>query len=74
MLEDNRPSGIYDLGTGVPVLFSSVAEMIARKFNAKLEIIPFPKHLQDKYQYYTRATETDDKCISVFEYIKTKLQ
>jgi len=73
MLEDNRPSGIYDLGTGVPVLFSSVAEIIARKFNAKLEIISFPKHLHDKYQYYTRASISDEKCISVFEYIKTKL-
>ena len=73
MLDDTRPSGIYELGTGVPVLFSSVAEMIARKFNAKLEIIPFPEHLCDKYQFYTISSETDSKCIGVFDYINTKL-
>ena len=46
----DRPSGIYDVGTGVARSFEKVAELIANKENADIEYIPFPKHLEDKYQ------------------------
>lgn len=65
MLADVRPSGIYDLGTGYTYKFSDVARIVADKFNAKIEVIPFPKHLKGKYQHYTcsKIREPDFKTI-----------
>ena len=67
----NRPSGIYDVGTGVARSFERVAEIIAEKYNAKIEYIPFPKHLEGKYQYYTCARNhfIEHKFMSIEEYI-----
>lgn len=50
-----RPSGIYDVGTGVARSFEKVAEAVAKKYEAEIKYIPFPKHLSDKYQYFTCA-------------------
>ena len=55
VLNNNLPSGIYDLGTGFPVSFQHVADAIVDKIGGEIEYIPFPEHLKDKYQYYTRA-------------------
>jgi ADP-L-glycero-D-manno-heptose 6-epimerase len=48
-------SGIYNLGTGTPTSFSIIAEHIARKENAQIEIIPFPEEYKNAYQYWTCA-------------------
>ena len=55
VLNNNLPSGIYDLGTGFPVSFQHVADAIVDKIGGEIEYIPFPEHLKDKYQYYTCA-------------------
>ena len=51
----NGDSGIYDLGTGTPISFETVAELIAKKEGAEIETIPFPPHLYGKYQVDTCA-------------------
>lgn len=67
----DRPSGIYDVGTGVARSFERVAELIAEKYNSKIEYIPFPKHLEGKYQYYTCARNhfIEHKFTSIEEYL-----
>jgi len=68
-LED-KPSGIYDVGTGVARSFERVGEIIAERYNAKITHIPFPEHLKSKYQYFTCAkNEFDKNFTSVEEYI-----
>ena len=64
-------SGIYEVGTGQSITFKKVAELIANKYNARIEKIMFPPHLRRKYQYYTRADNRafDIKFKSVEEYI-----
>jgi len=69
MTTDTRPSGIYNLGTGKTMRFSELAKLIAQKYNAAIEEIPFPKHLVGKYQYYTCAYPATPNCISVEDYI-----
>ncbi len=70
MLEE-RTSGIYDVGTGLPVTFRNVAECIAKKYNASIEEIPFPKHLMEKYQYYTCANSFREDFISAQDYLES---
>ena len=71
VLNNDRPSGIYDLGTSNPVSFQEVGELVAEKYNGTIEYIPFPKHLEGKYQDYTCAKkEWDNKFISVKEYLQ----
>ena len=55
VLYNNKPSGIYDLGTSNPISFQEVANLIATKYNGEIEYIPFPDHLKGKYQSYTCA-------------------
>ena len=55
VLNNDKSSGIYDLGTSKPVSFQHVAECVAKKYNGEIEYIPFPDHLKGKYQKYTRA-------------------
>ena len=55
VLDNTAGSGIYDVGTGNPISFQEVAELIAKKEGAEIEVIPFPKHLEGKYQEYTCA-------------------
>lgn len=59
-------TGIYNLGTGNVESFQRVAELIAEKHDGTVQIIPFPKHLKDKYQYFTKANTT--KLIKALEY------
>lgn len=54
MFQDG-PSGIYDVGTSYPISFEDVGRLIADKYNAKIEYIPFPEHLKGKYQENTCA-------------------
>jgi len=72
VLDNTAGSGIYDVGTGNPISFQEVAELIAKKEEAEIEVIPFPKHLEGKYQEYTCADTSwyqhDYKSVS--EYLK----
>jgi ADP-L-glycero-D-manno-heptose 6-epimerase len=55
VMNSNVPSGIYDLGTGEPISFQEVAELVTKKEGGEIELIPFPEHLKGKYQDYTKA-------------------
>ena len=71
VLNNNKPSGIYDLGTSNPITFQEVGELVAEKYNGTIEYIPFPKHLEGKYQDYTCAKkEWDYKFTTVKEYLQ----
>jgi ADP-L-glycero-D-manno-heptose 6-epimerase len=48
-------SGIWNIGSGKTTSFLRLAECIAKKHSASIEIIPFPEHLKTHYQYYTCA-------------------
>ena len=74
VLNNDKPSGIYDLGTSNPISFQEVGELVAKKYNGTIEYIPFPKHLEGKYQEYTRAKKEwgDYKFKTVEDYIKDK--
>ncbi len=71
VLNANNPSGIYDLGSGDSIDFYTVAEIIADKEGANIKEIPFPKHLEGKYQYNTESNMSwsDHKFITVHEYV-----
>jgi ADP-L-glycero-D-manno-heptose 6-epimerase len=58
---ENKESGIYDVGTSRPVSFLEVAELISKKYNAKIQFIDFPEHLKNKYQIYTQAQKQFNK-------------
>ena len=70
VLDNDKPSGIYDLGTSNPISFQEVAELVIQKEGGEIEYIPFPDHLRDKYQTYTCAQkEFDYKFMSVASYL-----
>ena len=46
-------SGVFNVGTGTNVSFKHVAEVIAKKYNAKIEEIPMPENIR-KYQKFLR--------------------
>jgi ADP-L-glycero-D-manno-heptose 6-epimerase len=77
-LLENKTPGIYNVGTGVATSFQSVAESVAKKYNASIETIPMPENLKNQYQEYTCAditklsTVTDIKFATVEEYINGK--
>ena len=72
VLNNDKPSGIYDLGTSNPITFQEVGELVAEKYNGTIEYIPFPEHLEGKYQEYTRAKREwgDYKFTTVKEYLQ----
>ncbi len=51
-------NGIWNIGTGTVKSFQEVAQEIAAKYNATIETVPFPKHLEYSYQKYTCADLT----------------
>lgn len=53
-----KESGIWNVGTGRPSSFQSVAENIAKKYNAVIEYIPMPDNVKNQYQTYTCADTT----------------
>lgn len=71
MINDLRPSGIYDCGTRSPQYFSTVANLVAQKYGAEIIRIPTPEHIKQNYQEKTCATETDGACLSVEDYINS---
>lgn len=54
-LEQNLPAGIRDLGTGNPISFHEVAEILCEKYRGMIKIIPFPETLKSQYQFHTKA-------------------
>ena len=52
-------SGIFNVGTGAPISFQKVAELVAIKYDAQIETIPMPAILQGQYQTYTSADLTE---------------
>lgn len=72
VLNNKKESGIYDLGTSIPVSFQHVAECVARKYNGTIEYVPFPEYLNGKYQDYTCAQKEWDgyKFMTIEEYLK----
>jgi ADP-L-glycero-D-manno-heptose 6-epimerase len=71
VLDNDKGSGIYDLGTSNPVSFQHVAECVAEHYFGKIEYIPFPEHLKSKYQTYTCAKKEwgDYKFKTIKEYL-----
>jgi len=47
--------GTFNIGSGYARSFMDVAKDIAFLYDAKIEMIPFPEHIRDHYQYYTEA-------------------
>lgn len=72
ILHNNHVSGIYDLGTSKPISFLKVAKLIQKKFGGTIQEIPFPKHLFNRYQFYTCAEQHFDfKFKTVEEWLTT---
>jgi ADP-L-glycero-D-manno-heptose 6-epimerase len=61
--QSRRPSGVYNLGSGVAIAHREIAEQaltIARDANIRLEpnpirVVPLPDTLTGKFQFFTRA-------------------
>jgi ADP-L-glycero-D-manno-heptose 6-epimerase len=52
-------AGIFNVGTGRSVSFSTVANAIANKYDAKINLIPMPENIKSQYQKYTCADLTN---------------
>jgi ADP-L-glycero-D-manno-heptose 6-epimerase len=50
--------GIWNVGTGTPTSFLSVAKHVAEKTNAKIVEVPMPDNIRQNYQEYTCADLT----------------
>jgi ADP-L-glycero-D-manno-heptose 6-epimerase len=48
-------SGVWNVGTGNPRSFRSIAEQIASRTGATIKYIPMPNNLKTQYQSYTCA-------------------
>jgi len=72
VLNTDKPTGIYDLGTSEPVSFKQVADLVIEKFGGEIEEIPFPDNLKRKYQEYTCAKDEgwNHKFKSIKEYLE----
>ena len=56
LMGNPKISGIYNLGTGRAQTFNDVANaVLAWHGKGELEYIPFPEHLEGRYQSYTEA-------------------
>lgn len=53
-----KSSGLWNVGTGKPVSFQHVADLIAARYNAQIEYIDMPELLKKGYQAYTCADLT----------------
>jgi ADP-L-glycero-D-manno-heptose 6-epimerase len=68
-------SGIFNVGTGMPVSFAAVAELIAKKYKADIQLIPMPDQLKTQYQSYTCSDNSLlNSCVTIkFKTIKDYL-
>lgn len=51
-------TGIYNVGCGKARSFMDLAKLVATRYDAKIELIPFPDDLKGKYQAFTQADVT----------------
>jgi ADP-L-glycero-D-manno-heptose 6-epimerase len=57
MTKNFRP-GVYDLGTGIPTSFETVAQLVGIRTGAQIELIDMPADLKAQYQLNTKADLT----------------
>ena len=75
---DVNQSGIFNVGTGAPTSFHTVANTIAEKHGASIENISMPDNIKTQYQSYTCAnlskldSVVDMKWITIEDYINGK--
>lgn len=57
LLDHERVSGLFNCGTGQARPFKDLAAAVygALGMDAKIEYVPTPEHLREKYQYFTEA-------------------
>jgi len=53
VLDNDKSSGIFDLGTSSPRSFQSIGEIISEKIGVSINYINFPEDLLDRYQFNT---------------------
>ena len=60
MLENKSISGLFNMGTGIARSFADLAAAVyaASGTEFKVEFIPTPEDIRDKYQYFTQANMT----------------
>jgi ADP-L-glycero-D-manno-heptose 6-epimerase len=69
---------LYNIGTGKSVSFQHVADVVAKKYNARIKYVDMPEKLKGQYQEYTCADIskikkiTDIKFTTIEEYINEK--
>lgn len=54
-IEHPDRTGIYNVGCGKARSFMDLAKTVAQRYDAKIELVPFPKDLEGKYQTFTEA-------------------
>jgi ADP-L-glycero-D-manno-heptose 6-epimerase len=75
---DVDQSGIFNVGTGRPVSFETVAQSIVNKHGGGIEYIPMPENIKSQYQKYTCADLTnlnsvvDMQWLNIEDYINGK--
>ena len=75
---DVDQSGIFNVGTGRPVSFETVAQSIVNKHGGDIEYIPMPENIKTQYQKYTCADLTnlnsvvDMQWVNIEDYINGK--
>jgi|TARA_B110000908_G_scaffold170042_1_gene228538 ADP-L-glycero-D-manno-heptose 6-epimerase len=65
-------SNIYNVGTGNPESFDTVAQTIAKKYNAAINYIPIPDNVKNQYQEYTCANLDKLNSVIDMEWINIK--
>jgi ADP-L-glycero-D-manno-heptose 6-epimerase len=51
----SEESGVWNIGTGQPKSFMQIAEEVAGRYNARIEVVMFPDKLRSSYQRFTCA-------------------
>ena len=54
-LEHPDRTGIYNVGCGKARSFMALAKIVAARYDARVELVPFPDDLVGKYQTFTQA-------------------
>ena len=71
VLGNREGSGVYDLGSGTPLSFLDVANIVADKYVVSVETIPFPEDLKSGYQTYTKSQgKWEHEFKAVEDYVK----
>lgn len=66
-----KVNGIFNIGSGEVASFRQVADHIARKYNAAVEVVPFPNNLKGQYQYWTKSDNTKLREAGIGTYFRT---